>query len=403
MDVVLGSLATVLGVVTVKAWKRGVKGLFGGWGASARWSLPACLLVFLATGGYIFKRMHGPGGYQSNAAAMAWMVDYEQSIQPLNPDHLPDITFVETDVQLYPATGRYSVAGRYTICNNTAVPIDTLLLGVSPEVSSWQFRVENADVLREDLRLLVRCLKLRQPLRPGDSMYVGFKLEADRSGFIPYNSEHAVARNGSYIELDKQLPYFGYNPGYALDDRHDRMRNGLPAVAVVPSPDSAYRRVRYHTTITTDVDQRALAPGRLWRSSESNGRATFEYRTSGPTPEGLAISSARYAEKTIQAGRHALTVYYHPSHSANLPAMLDGVRAAMEYCEANYALYPEQALILAEIPVYPGAATAYPGIMFAKEAVLFTADYTDTSRVNHAFATAAHETAHQWWAHMLTP
>ncbi len=398
-----GSLAAAMAILTIKAWQQGLKGLLSGWKPAALIALLACVLVFLSTGGYIYKRMHTDGHYTSNDASDKWSIGYEKTILPLASEHTPDITAVTTHIHLFPNSGKYSVDGEYIIRNNSTAVIDTLLTGVSPEVQEWELTIPNAKVIEDNARFQVMRHLLAKPLQPGDSMRVAFHLEADRSGFVKFNSEHAVARNGSYIEFGKYLPYFGYNAGYALEGRNARAEAQLPEVIVFSAPDSLYHLIQYRTTITTAQDQTALAPGRLIRSWKSDGEAHFQYETDGPATEGLAISSARYAEKTSHHKGRDLKIYYHPSHTANLPAILDGMRASLDYCETNYAPYPNTTLVMAEIPHYPGAATAYPGLMFAKEQVLFTAYYRDTAKVNFAFATAAHETAHQWWADLLTP
>ncbi|WP_423735139.1 M1 family aminopeptidase [Chitinophaga caseinilytica] len=398
-----GALAVLMGVLSVRAWQHGVKGWFRGWDTAGAGALVASLVVFMAAGGYIHRQMHAPAAWQSDADAEKWQADYEMAVAPLKPAFLPDIMSINTQIDLFPETGRYIVKGEYIIRNNTTGLIDTLLTGVSPEVRSWNISIDNAQNIGKNDLLQIQRFLLQNPLRPGDSLRVRFRLEADRSGFVPFNPEHSVARNGSYIELDKHLPYFGYNAGYALSDRPTRAKFHLTETVATAPPDTQYHRIRYTTLISTAAGQTALAPGQLKRRWQKDNRAYFEYATDGPAPDGLAISSARYAEKTLQHRGRNITVYYHPGHSVNVSAILEGMQAALDYCDTNYAAYPTKNLTLAEIPVYPGAATAYPTLMFAKESVLFTADYSDTAQINHAFATAAHETAHQWWAGLLTP
>ncbi len=83
--------------------------------------------------------------------------------------------------------------------------------------------------------------------------------------------------------------------------------------------------------------------------------------------------------------------------------MMQAMKDAVDYGKEHFCDYPATSLSLAVVPHYPGAATAYPGVMFSAEKINFLSDFRDTSRFNTVYMVTAHETAHQWWADILSP
>jgi hypothetical protein len=117
----------------------------------------------------------------------------------------------------------------------------------------------------------------------------------------------------------------------------------------------------------------------------------------------FAFSAARYAvtKETYKGVNYS--IYYQPGHTENITHMMQGMKDAIDYGNEHFAVYPHTTLTLAEIPQYKGAATAYPGVIFSAETLNFQSNFSDTNNVNYAYATIAHETAHQWWANLLSP
>src|SRR6218665_4015341 len=203
--------------------------------------------------------------------------------------------------------------------------------------------------------------------------------------------------------MEKYLPVFGYNDRYEISGKHSRVENGLPENSAGLNMDTLYHYVNYETTVSTKRGQQVVTVGSLQRTWEKDGRTFFHYKSDAPIPFMFALSSAEYVVRRENYKGIGLSVYYHKGHEANLPAMVAGMKDALDYCSGNFASYNGNSLSLAEIPQYRGAATAYPGVLFSAERINFTSDYRDSSRVDQAYAIAVHETAHQWWAVKLQP
>ena len=246
-------------------------------------------------------------------------------------------------------------------------------------------------------------LHLRKPLQPGDTTHLDFAMEVSRNGFKPFNSEHAVVSNGTYIELEKYVPALGYDEDNELTGRIDRQRAGLQVREATASTDDQYHLVDFSAVISTPAGQQAITVGELQKTWTTGDRRYFAYKSRRPVNFMFAISAAKYAVHEEKYQGIQLRALYHPGHAENLPAILQGAKDALDYCNKNFGSYPLPYLHLAEIPHYRGAATAYPGLIFMAERILFLSNFSDSGRVNQAYAIAAHETSHQWWANMPAP
>ncbi len=363
-------------------WKRRAAGRPG------IWAIP-CLLLSLITGIYIFSE-------QVHEDPERWAEEYEKKFLQYASLAQPTITAVRTETDIYPREGRYTVKGMYRLENRTGKTIMRLLGGAHPEVSQLQFKGK-----AHPAGLHQYWIDLPAPLAPGDTMRLEFRMAADRNSFRDFNNEHSIVRNGTYVELEKYLPYIGFNAGLLLDDSSRRKTFGLPAV-LPQGPASVPRPVAFETIISTEEGQEAVTTGTLLKDWAKDGRHYFHYKTQAPIQPMFAFSSARYKERQETHKGVDLRLHYHAGDEANVPAIMQGMKDAIDYCQAQFGPYPFPGCTLAELPQYRGAATAYPGLLFAGEKVVFKGDYK-YGKINFAYATIAHEVSHQWWAMQLAP
>lgn len=404
-------LAAILSLLAIAMWPRST---YVSWwqrvssigeigGKAGKLCLAAFVLVWIGTGWWIYQQTPVTSTARNNTLAREWYVQYEKQFKSLAPLPQPIIIAVKTIIDIYPAEGRYKVSGSYLLQNQTDAPIEKLWLGVDPEVSSIQWAIPGATLQKTDSLFKQYWYVLRSPLAPGDTMRLPFTLEVIRSRYASFNRENSVVSNGSYIELEKFLPYFGYNDRFETGDVEDRKAYGLPPLVFTASTDSSYHLVEYETIVSTAHDQQAVTVGRLLRSWSNGDRQCFHYKTEQPVAFMFAVSSARYMlQQEIYKGV-AFSIYHHPGHLYNVPMMMQAMKDAVDYGNAHFSRYPLDHLTLAEIPHYPGSATAYPGVVFSTERLNFMTDFRDSTLFNTVYATTAHEVAHQWWANALMP
>lgn len=358
-----------------------------------------CIILAIGTGFYIqFKTGHA--AYNRNGATdMEWQARYERKYKSLENRPQPVVTAVDLHTDLFPSGHYYTVKGRLTVKNKSSNPITRLWVGIDPDVELLELRPAGASLMSSDETLGQHWYQPDHPLGPGQEMAIHFAIRADRSAFKTFNSEHAVAGNGSYIELEKYLPYFGYRPAYEIEDPGQRRQKGLPVRKNAIPSNYEYHFIHFQNIISTETGQQAVTVGTLVKSWKHAGRSYFHYQSRKPVPYLFALSSARYAVKTERYKGTTFRVYYHAGHPQNVPAMMLALKDAIDYGNAHFSPYPHDELSLAEIPHYPGSATAYPSLIFSQERTNFKSNLS--AGFNFTYSTTAHETAHQWWAEQI--
>jgi hypothetical protein len=398
-----GILAILLSLLTIRLWPRSqyIPIRSASIGKDLRWMIP--LPFFIAAGIFIYYKSNIEGKYKSSKAAIDWQLSYEQKYRPLAALPQPVITSVKTTVDLYPDQGRYTVNGVYQLWNPTSQPIAKIWVGIDPEVSACTISLPGIAHTVVDKAFGQYWYKLKTPLLPGSGTSLRFSMEVIRSGFTAFNNEHAVVPNGTYIELEKYVPFLGYNDRYETQHPLERKKKGMPPYTPLFSSDSVNHLINLETTISTTAPQQVVTVGTLLRSWSANNRKYFTYKTTVPVRFMFGLSSAKYAVQQETNKGITFSIYYQPGHSYNIATMMQAAKDAVDYGSRHFGAYPFKHLTLAEIPQYRGAATAYPGVVFCAENINFLTNFSDTSKINYTYSTIAHEVAHQWWANVLSP
>jgi hypothetical protein len=358
-----------------------------------------CIILSIGTGFHIQIKTGHAAHNRTGTTDMEWQARYERKYKSLENRPQPVVTAVDLHTDLFPSGHYYTVKGHLTVKNKSSSPITRLWVGIDPDVELLELLPGSASLISSDETFGQHWYQADHPLEPGQEMTIDFAIRADRPAFKPFNSEHAVAGNGSYIELEKYLPHFGYRPAYEIEDAGQRRQNGLPVRNNAISSDHEYHFIHFKNIISTETGQQAVTVGKLVKSWNHAGRSYFHYQALKPIPYMFALSSARYAVKTERYKGTTFRIYYHAGHPQNVPAMMLALKDAIDYGNAHFSPYQHDELTLAEIPHCPGSATAYPGLVFSQERTNFRSNFS--GGFNFTYATTAHETAHQWWAEQI--
>ncbi len=360
------------------------------------------IVVLFSSGGYIYVQTNLVGGYQNKKAQLDWRIRYEKKYKKLANWPQPIVKSVKTEVDLLTKDAKYRVQGSYLLKNESRQAIAKIWVDINREVNNFKVGVRAIGKSTIDREFKQQFIELEKPLKPGDTLRMDFDLEVITSGFVPFNKENSVVENGSYIELEKFVPHFGYNSDLETNDERARKKAGLAPAVIGNATDSTYHLIDFETTISTVPDQQVVTVGKLQKEWIKDGRRYFHYKTTQPIDLMFALSSASYAVKKERWKGIDLSFYYLKGHEYNLKDIMLGMKDALDFGNENFSPYQFKQLSLAEIPQYKGAATAYPGTLFSAERLNFTTNY-NKSLIRHSYAIAAHETAHQWWANQLDP
>jgi len=368
-----------------------------------KWIAILALLTWISAGAYSYYQGNVVGRYQNAKTWLNWQLAYEQQYKALVNMPQPVIKSVKTIVDLYPDEGKYTVKGTYCLKNETRKAISKIWISLNPQVNLFAVDIAGAKKSKVDEKFKQQFLTLNSPMLPGDTIRMSFVLTVFKTGFTPFDKENSIVKNGSYIELEKFVPHLGYSYNFETDDKRTRKQYGLKEKRVEQTFSKHYELIDFETTISTNHNQQVLTVGELQKSWLAHNRRYFSYKTPMPVNFMFALSSARYEVRKEQYKGVALSIYYQQGQEYNLRQMFKGMKDALDYGNAYFAKYPLKQLTLAEIPQYKGAATAYPGIIFSAENINFLGNFSQRGTIDHSYAIAAHETAHQWWANKLAP
>ncbi len=409
-------LALLIAYLTVMLRKRG----YSGFNYRKFWSdirvkhnylFPlAILLLFLATGGYIFYNTNILNSYLSPKAAERLAVDFELRYSKYADLPQPKITDINIRVDIYPETKDLIYGGVYTLENKTGEPVSSIhvMLPQGVEVTTLAFSDEH--ILQEkDTTFNYHIYELEEPLFPGGKTELKFELSLLTKGFNLDENQY-INRNGTFIH-STYFPSIGYNDRYEINSPRTRRRYNLPEkerFREIDDPAGLARNyvsqdadwVTFEALLSTSARQTALTSGDLITSWSENDRNYFHYRLDGKMINYYAILSAEYEIMKDRWNDIDIEIYYDSKHHYNIADMMRGAKNSLRYLENSFGPYPHTVLRIAEFPRYGSFAQSLPTLIPFSEAIGFIADIR-TDKVNYPFAITAHEAAHQWWAHQV--
>lgn len=361
--------------------------------------------IAVALAAFIFYNTNILNHWTSNAASLDWSADYERTYRASATMPKPHIVSLVADVALYPNERRYKVTGRYDLVNDGTSPIIDVLVSVPRDARVTGLAIPNANVTRNE-RIATYDVQFAHPLQPNEHATLQFDIAYEHPGFTGKTADTSIAANGSFITPARCFPILGYRRGYEIGDPIERKKRGLPPAAGEETDieDLGVEWTNIDVTLSTASDQIALAPGRLIKDWTANSRRYFHYRSDAPIHNNLIFSSARYAVARAAAGKTQIEVYYDPAHRYNVDRILAAAADSIRIFENAFGPYPQSQLRIAEAPAYARfGGLAMPGLVFLSESRAFLIDARDPSQIDLVTRRTAHEVAHQWWGHSVTP
>ncbi len=414
--------ALLLAVVGRLLWVRGKEGTlkfrlqlarhrFTG---PTRWLAGSASVLILALGGFIFYNTNILNEYLTTSEVKGRQAEYERRYERYNGIPQPEPTQANLHIEIYPDLREAEIRGSYQLVNRSTVAIDSIHVATAKVTTETSFDRAAALVVADEDHGH-RIYALEEPLQPGDSLRLDFKVNIKPRGFRENGVDASVTSNGTFFMNKNYFPLIGYQRHRELITATDRREHGLaprPLIAFL-NDEEAYkdrgRGIAFNAVLGTQEDQVAVAPGMLRGTWTEGGRRYFHYSTDAIGGE-WSFFSARYAvcksewissddslnpqEESAAARRVAIRIYHDPRHTAHLDPMLRSIRASLDYYTKNFGPYRRGYLNVVE---RPGNGTG----MHAEAAMLshgegFTFWRPEDGSHDHPYAIVAHEMAHQW-------
>jgi ABC-type transport system involved in multi-copper enzyme maturation permease subunit len=412
--------ALILAVVASLFWVRGtdsgakmrtkIAGLR--FTAPSRLLIGLAVIVFAATGSYIFYNTNILNEYTTDDEQEKRQADYEKSYKKHKGIPQPRITQVKADIDIFPQERKVEVRGHYLLKNKHAAPIDSLHLLIDKDLVINRMNVPNGTLAMEDRKLGYYIYSLSPALASADTLRLDYDLAFITRGFVNNGSNTNIVYNGTFFNNMRYFPHLGYSSEFELQDKNERKKRGLPPPERMAAvTDSSARMnnyathesdwVTFETTVSTSLEQIAISPGYLQREWRENGRRYFHYKMDVPIWNFYSFLSANYAVKRDNWNGVAIEIYYHEPHTYNVDKMIDAIKKSLDYFTKNFSPYQHRQVRILEFPRYASFAQSFPNTIPYSESIGFIANLKDEKDIDYVFYVTTHEVAHQWWAHQV--
>lgn len=414
-----------LGTATVLFWRRGVihslSASFHEFGRRLQKSHRVLFVIsglgFLGFGCFIFYNTNILNPYLNSNEMELRQVEYEKAYKKYADAPIPDVTQVRLQVDLYPKTQAMNAHGWVTYQNLTNAPITRFLMQSEPHVKldelNWSKPVKVAE---ENQKLFLKVLDLVEPLKPREELKLEYRARIEPKGFANGAFEKRVVQNGTFLHDHAFTPELGYQPEVELASDKIRRKYQLPERERIKKIDdktglnhaeisNSGSRIDFEATVSTELDQIALAPGYLEKEWTENGRRYFHYKMDRPIWNFYSFVSGRYDVTRDEWKGVKIEVYHHPEHGpehgVNVPNMIKAAKAGLQYYSQNFSPYQYRQFRIVEFPRYSSYAQSFSNTVPFSEGVGFIAHVKkdDPESVDYPFYITAHELAHQWWGH----
>ncbi len=391
--------------------------------------LAAALLI----GGYIFHSVAYVNNYLTGDEQKKRSVAYEKQLKHYEFLPQPKITEVNLTADLFPLERDAYFKADIQLVNKTDTPIDSIHFN-SSSLTDFSI-IHQGDTLGYRFPLTYDSPKfqlfgkkpehewykitaLPKPMMPGDTLEVQVVSKVIHEKFPNSGLGRELVYNGTFIS--SIIPDIGYFAQGELDSDEDRKKYGLPPKPEdLPRHDDPYGRrtllfadeadfIQFEATISTIPSQIAIAPGYLQREWTEGERRYFHYIQDTPIQSFFSVVSADYEvlrDKTnLPDGQEIdIEIYYQKGHEYNLDRFMESYKDGLTYFSNTYGNFQFRQMRLLEFPRYAGFAQSFPNTVPFSESFGWVADFSDPNSFDYVYYVTAHELAHQWWGHQVTP
>ncbi len=374
------------------------------------------LITFLTLAGYVYYNTNVLNDFSYREAELDRRAAYEKKYKPF--DELPDLRVVnlESQVDLFPAKGSFKIAHHFTLRNKTEEVIKEQWFTVPRWLNIDKLVLSDATLIEHDTLHGVYWFQMDKGVLPGEEVQLEYDISYTPRGFRFRRSlqERAIVSNGTNIMSIAIIPRLGYRPDEELQDNRARRKRGLADIVVVEGGGihagleeedrATYNKFDFETTLSTSLDQTAIAPGNLVKNWTEQDRHYFHYKTDQPINHFYSYLSADYEQETQSQDSIEVEVYYDKHSAYNIDRIQETMEQTLAYCQSAFGPYTFDHLRIAEIPAHwPMGGYATAGTIALVENRGFLTDLRDSTAFDVVAKRVSHEVAHQWFGHQLTP
>ena len=393
----------------------------------------AFLLLAILSGAYIYQTVVYENGYLTPEEGTRRQVAYEKQLKKYEGIPQPKYTKVTIQADLYPLERDAYFSAEVELVNKTEAPIDSIHFN---STSLDDFKVVlNGDTLthrfpldyksrlfqvfgRKPEREWYKITALPETMMPGDTLSFTIISKATNQGFPNSGYGRELVYNGTFFSGG--IPEIGYNSQAEISSDEDRRKYELPEKPedLPPHDDPQGKRtllfaddadfIQFEAVVSTIPSQIAVAPGYLQKEWEENGRRYFHYIQDTPIQAFFTFVSAEYevlkdVAELPDGQKVDIEIFYDKKHAYNLDRFLQAYKDGLTYFSETYGNFQFRQMRLLEFPRYARFAQSFPNTVPFSESFGWVADFKNPDDFDYVYYVTAHELAHQWWGHQITP
>lgn len=385
--------------------------------AKARLSTPiitttvVCFILFLGIGSYSWYINNIENEMLTGKEREELRVQAERDLGKYAGIPQPRLVAVNTFMDIYPDTRDFKAGATFTLVNKDSVAIDTLHVNLT-DYPTEIFLNREAEVVYDSKDYNYKMYAFDKSMQPDDTLVFTFTMHNEEEKFL--DNKSPISTNGTFVNYG-MFPSIGYDDRIEIRNGQVREKYELIPKDRMPDPTRPGARDRnyiggysdwidFEATLSTSIDQIAIAPGYLIKEWKEKGRRYFNYKMDAKMLNFYSFLSAEYDVMKENYKGINLEIYHHPDHIYNLDRMMNGMKKGLDYYNANYTPYQHKQVRIIEFPKRYGTfAQAFANTIPFSEGLGFVADVDDQDQdaVDYPLAITAHELAHQWWAHQV--
>ncbi|MFY9820202.1 MAG: M1 family aminopeptidase [Thermoanaerobaculia bacterium] len=315
----------------------------------------------------------------------------------------PYVTHVDMDLGFEPADRAFRVAGSYDLKNRKPQDLNWFAVSGGPAWKGLAWTLDGRPWNPEN-RDGLYVFRLPQPLKPGGSLRLGFRYRGTMLAGISSNGGNVplgefilpsgiilTGRNPDFV------PVIGYVERIGVDEKNRYEPRIYPPKFYEGITDADLDRSAFtqKIRITAPAEYTVNSTGVLTGETVKDGRRTVTWESDYPVRVFNVAAGRNWAVKRGPG----TAVFYYPGHPWNVDSLLDALNGARRYYAEWFGPYPWRELRLNEFSALATYARGNATNIFFSEGAGFLS--LRTPQADPAFAIAAHESAHQWWGHIL--
>ncbi len=372
--------------------------------------LAPIVLVLVIQANNINDQLAKDGKSLSSKERQQLLASYEYSYREFLQLPMPSIDEVTTYVELYPQQRKVIIMGSYQLSNPHKVPIKKMLVGENWRKPLKYIKVEQAAQMSYDKVQGQRVYKFDSALEPGQKTKLHFSLELEQSGYQEMSHHKVLTSEFVYLRAIPYFPELGYQTIRELSDNDLRREYGLnphpdlsteDKLRMRNSAQDTYQWSQLKTTISAPVGFQSFSQGELVAQWQEKGRIYRKFETTSPVRRVQAFIASPSKLEQRKIGDVLLQVAYQSEHDTNVAMTLDAMQQTVAFLSEHLGPFPGSTLTLVEKPDAGPTGYALPQLILIGSRVGFRARQDDGQPFSQAYRRAVHETAHQWFGHLL--